>query len=207
MRVSLSDYNKDPLDASLNPVYAQPIFMDVGSVAGLVSTFSSAAGSGEEKSRELVLQLLQHTPAPFSRDQFLPGHITCTGLVLHPERDAFLIVHHRRLDRWLLPGGHVEPEDPEIWETARREVVEETGARIVSAGVPALMGVDVHGIPANHREPFHLHHDLIFEFRAASIKMTPAEEVRQVAWCDLNTRESYDLPGNILIALRRALSR
>ena len=34
------------------------------------------------KSRELVLQLLEHTPAPFSREQFQPGHVTCTGLVL-----------------------------------------------------------------------------------------------------------------------------
>ena len=78
--------------------------------------------------------------APFSREQFNPGHITCTGLVLHPERDAILLVHHHRLKRWLLPGGHVEPQDVEIWDTARREVEEETGAVLLGGRGPTLRG-------------------------------------------------------------------
>ena len=36
------------------------------------------------KSRELTLDLLRQTSAPFSRQQFAPGHVTCTALVLHP---------------------------------------------------------------------------------------------------------------------------
>ena len=39
------------------------------------------ASPEEEKSRELILSLLEFTPAPFSRDQFYPGHITCTAVV------------------------------------------------------------------------------------------------------------------------------
>ena len=58
--------------------------------------------------------LLECSPEPFSRDQFVPGHITCTGLVIAPDRDGILLIHHRRLDRWLLPGGHVEAADLEI---------------------------------------------------------------------------------------------
>ena len=57
----------------------------------------------EEKSRELILALLELTPAPFSRDQFHPGHITCTALVLHPNQREFLVMHHHRHRRWLLP--------------------------------------------------------------------------------------------------------
>jgi hypothetical protein len=40
----------------------------------LVRSFE--ASPEEEKSRELILALLECTPAPFSRDQFHPGHIT-----------------------------------------------------------------------------------------------------------------------------------
>src|SRR5688572_7116975 len=58
-----------------------------------------------EKSRELTLSLLAWSPAPFSRNIFNPGHVTCTGVVLSPDKHHVLLVHHRRLDRWLLPGG------------------------------------------------------------------------------------------------------
>src|SRR5438309_7839913 len=94
------------------------------SVADLVRRYPAIP---DPKSRELILMLLASTADPFSRHQFHSGHITCTGLVLAPDGERLLLVHHRRLDRWLLPGGHVEAEDAEIWDAARREVVEETG--------------------------------------------------------------------------------
>jgi len=165
----------------------------------LVSAFPD-----DEKSRDLVLQLLEHTPEPFSRDQFSPGHITSTGLVLHPSRDALLLVFHRRLNRWLLPGGHVEPVDSEIWDTARREVIEETGAVLGSDAHPALVGIDVHGIPPGRREPYHLHHDLIFAYRAQSAEVAATQEVRRVVWCDLNTWDQYALPLSIRLCAARA---
>jgi 8-oxo-dGTP pyrophosphatase MutT (NUDIX family) len=168
-----------------------------------------AAFPDDLKSRDLVLQLLEYTRAPFSRAQFQPGHITCTGLVLHPSRDAFVLVYHRRLNRWLLPGGHVEPEDVEIWDTARREVIEETGAQLVSHGPPKMVGVDVHGIPPRRSEPFHLHHDLIFAFQAASEAIQPTEEVRRVSWCSIRGDDDewnrFDLPLNIRLSARRAI--
>lgn len=158
----------------------------------------------DSKSRELVLMLLAHTPAPFSRSQFTPGHITATGLILHPDRQAFLVVHHRRLNRWLLPGGHVEREDRVIEDTARREVTEETGA-ILSPDRPSLAGIDVHGIPPGKGEPYHLHHDLIFAFRALSAEAVATEEVRQVAWCGPEDWGRFDLPSSIRQAARFAV--
>jgi 8-oxo-dGTP pyrophosphatase MutT (NUDIX family) len=171
------------------------------SVTDLVSAFP-----GDEKSRELVLMLLAHTPEPFSRDQFSPGHITATGLVLHPSRIAILLVFHHRLQRWLLPGGHVEQDDAEIWDTARREVMEETGA-ILNTAPAVLAGIDVHGIPPGRNEPYHLHHDLIFAFQAASDAIQPTEEARRVAWCGLDEADSYDLPPNIRRSAARAIPR
>lgn len=179
-----------------------PIALDV---AQLVSSFQSEGDSSAGKSAELVLQLLAYTEAPFSRYQFVPGHITCTGLVLHPERDAFLLVLHRRLNRWLLPGGHVEEADTKIWNTARREVVEETGASLLEDVQPTLVGIDVHGIPPKRRDPYHLHHDLIFLFRAASDRVVPTEEAREVAWCDPAGWDAYGLPLSIQLSFRRAL--
>ena len=114
------------------------------------------ASPEEEKSRELILSLLEFTGAPFSRDQFHPGHITCTAVVLHPQGRQFLVMHHHRHRRWLLPGGHVEETDVTLGDAARREAIEETAARIQRTGSARLAGMDVHAIPARKSEPFHL---------------------------------------------------
>lgn len=163
------------------------------------------ASSEEEKSRELILALLELTDAPFSRDQFHPGHITCTALVLHPNRRQFLLMHHHRHRRWLLPGGHVEETDLTLSDTARREAIEETAVRIDAAGSAALTGMDVHGIPARKGEPFHLHHDLIFTFTAESAEFSLTDEAPQVAWCGIDEFARFDLPSSIVRAAERAL--
>ena len=173
------------------------------SVAALVRTFDDPNDGQALKSCELILLLLEASPEPFSRHQFTPGHITCTGLVIAPDGERLLLVHHRRLDRWLLPGGHVEPEDATIADAARREVVEETGAVLLPNALGPLLGADVHGIPSNGREPYHLHHDLLIYFRATSDALQVSAESRAVAWCAPSELDRYQIPGNI----RRAMNR
>ena len=161
----------------------------------------------EEKSRELILTLLELTEAPFSRDQFHPGHITCTAAVLHPDGQRVLLMHHHRHRRWLLPGGHVEKTDAMLGDTAKREAMEETAVRIVESSVGTLVGMDVHGIPARKGEPFHLHHDLIFCFNANSEEFALTEEAPRVAWCGMDEVAVYQLPQSIVRATVRALEK
>lgn len=168
---------------------------------------SFAPSPQEEKSRELILALLEHTPAPFSRDQFHPGHITCTALVLHPDGQRVLLVHHHRLRRWLLPGGHVEASDSTLADVARREAVEETAVRIAPRNTARLAGMDVHGIPAHKGEPFHLHHDLIFRLDAEASDITCTEEAPEVAWCGIDEVDRYGLPASIVCAFHRVAVR
>lgn len=177
--------------------------MDVATVSALMRSARFEDDGQALKSRELILDLLAGTPEPFWRGQFTPGHITGTGLVLAPDGGRLLLVHHRRLDRWLLPGGHVEPGDVEIWDSSRREVIEETGAMLAADAAPLLISADVHSIPARGPEPYHLHHDLVFLFRATAEGITVSEESRAVAWCAQGEFDRYDLPGNV----RRAWAR
>lgn len=174
-------------------------------VADLLQTFIDDGDESATKSRELVLMLLQCGSSPFSRDHFTPGHITCTAMVLSPDRRKFLLVHHRRLDRWLLPGGHVESSDVAIWDTARREAMEETGVELLPEEKPLLVGIDVHGIPAKRKEPYHLHHDLVFRFQATTAKLTGSEETRDVAWASVAHFDKYDLPVSIRRCVLRAI--
>jgi 8-oxo-dGTP pyrophosphatase MutT (NUDIX family) len=57
---------------------------------------------------------------------------------------------HKRLHRWLQPGGHLEPgEGP--WDAARREAEEETGLAVGHPpGGPRLLHVDVHDAANGH---------------------------------------------------------
>lgn len=180
--------------------------IDCASVATVARSFDDPSDGAALKSMELILLLLVCSPAPFSRVHFTPGHITCTGMVLSPDGRRLLMVHHRRLNRWLLPGGHVEPEDGEIGDAARREVIEETGAILTADAQPRFLGADVHGIPSNGREPYHLHHDLLFLFHAESDEARLSHESRAIAWCGPEEFDRYALPGNIARAYRRAVT-
>ncbi len=169
----------------------------------LVRAFEAAPE--EEKSRELILALLEGSEAPFSRHEFHPGHITCTALVLHPDGRQFLLMHHHRHRRWLLPGGHVEESDLALSDAARREAIEETAIRIGGSAPSSLVGMDVHAIPARKGEPLHLHHDLIFAFTAESAEVATTEEAPQVAWCAAAGFARYQLPASITRAALRGL--
>src|SRR5260370_15579997 len=102
-------------------------------VVASVNSFDPMGDGEAAKSKELITALLAWSASPFSRETYTPGHITCTGAVLSLEGERLLLVHHRRLDRWLLPGGHVEDVDETISDVARREVMEETGVQLAAA--------------------------------------------------------------------------
>jgi 8-oxo-dGTP pyrophosphatase MutT (NUDIX family) len=156
---------------------------------------------GAMKSLGLILDLLRFSGRPFSRDEFTPGHITATALVLNGRGDSLLLVNHRRLDRWLLPGGHVEAEDANIFDAARREAVEETSVQLDPGFAPYVAGFDVHGIPSDGKEPYHLHHDILIGLSASGESIAASEESRAVIWCPLRDLARYNVPKNILLRL------
>lgn len=100
---------------------------------------------------------------PFARSQ-PQAHFTGSAVVIDPAGARVCLVHHRKLDRWLQPGGHAEPGDGgAIDHTALREAAEETGCRVLlHANAPRPLDVDVHTIPARPGDPAHLHLDVRF---------------------------------------------
>jgi 8-oxo-dGTP pyrophosphatase MutT (NUDIX family) len=115
-------------------------------------------------------------------------------------------MYHHRLHRWLLPGGHVEEPDTSLPATAAREACEETMVRIDANHAPWLAGLDVHGIPPKKAEPFHLHHDLIWCFRAAADEIACTVEAPSVLWADEADWDRLDIADSIRNSIRR-LSR
>jgi 8-oxo-dGTP pyrophosphatase MutT (NUDIX family) len=128
-----------------------------------------------------MLDLLGAADAPFDRNLFSPGHFTGSGFVVSPSLDSVLLVHHRRLDRWLQPGGHVDPDDRSVEDAARREIEEETGIGGLE-NLGGLVDIDVHPIPSRRDEPGHRHFDLRFAYTTDETVLTETEEVRDVRW-------------------------
>jgi 8-oxo-dGTP pyrophosphatase MutT (NUDIX family) len=114
---------------------------------------------------------------PFARDQ-PTAHFTGSAVVVDESHTRVCLVFHKKLKRWLQPGGHAEPGDGgDMAATALREAREETGLEVALAdGAP--LDVDAHQIPARRDEPAHLHLDvrfLVVARGAGALAHDPAE--------------------------------
>ncbi|MGW0563789.1 NUDIX hydrolase [Streptomyces sp. NPDC003016] len=134
------------------------------------------------------------------------GHAT-VGVILADPAGRILLIKHRALNRWLLPGGHLEPQDGSLLEAAQRELTEETGIP-ASALIPAghrPLHIDAHHIPANPAkdEPGHRHFDFRYIFRTHTEAVElQEEEVTAAAWRYADTIEKETLRARVLAALR-----
>ncbi|WP_016828619.1 NUDIX hydrolase [Streptomyces viridosporus] len=160
----------------------------------------------DEKERLAALsELLDKTADPVSRKEFR-GHVTA-GAVLGDPGGRVLHIRHRALNRWLLPGGHVEADDSSLLAAAQRELAEETGipASAVTPVGRRPVHIDAHRIPANPEkgEPAHQHFDFRFVFRtAAEAVELQTEEVTAAAWRSADTIEDEILRRRVLEMLR-----
>lgn len=105
-----------------------------------------------------------------------PTHVTASAIVV--SQWGTILHLHRRLGRWLQPGGHIDPgEEPA--DAASRETLEETGLAVVHPTTgPLLLHVDVHQAAGGHT-----HLDLRYLLVSAPVEPMPMEgESPDVAW-------------------------
>jgi 8-oxo-dGTP pyrophosphatase MutT (NUDIX family) len=146
-------------------------------IAALADAVAAHAPADDREARSCaaVLDALDHLPRPFDRHADLT-HVTASAVVVGPR--GVLLHRHRRLHRWMQPGGHLDPgESPE--QAARRETAEETGlsARHPDDG-PVLVHVDVHTAADDH-----VHLDVRYLLIGPDAEpVPPPGESQDVAW-------------------------
>lgn len=124
---------------------------------------------------------------------FAPGHITASCWIVNipapgeHQRGQALLTWHKRLNRWLQMGGHVEPDDRTLLDASLREAHEESGIRNIRPLAAAIFDLDVHLIPERKNEPAHYHYDVRFVLEADPAEpLVVSAESRDVAWVQLS---------------------
>ncbi|WP_052807238.1 NUDIX hydrolase [Risungbinella massiliensis] len=141
----------------------------------------------------------------------LPGHITASGIVV--EDGKILMIYHPFLQKWLQPGGHVDPGETPLM-AARREILEETGipTKFHPWHQQHILPIDIniHPIPANPKkqEPSHFHYDFRYLLQVDTSKeRVPKVEVdHEVTWKEVQEIEEENLV-NLLVKLEKELER
>lgn len=148
------------------------------------------APADDEEAQDLarIRAFVERHPDPFDR-RIAAGHLTGSAIVVSARGDHVLLLHHRKLDRWLQPGGHADPGETTGEEVALREAREETGlvGLALDPRAPRPLDVDVHEIPPRGDEPAHEHLDLRYlvlaaEGAALSPQLAEMHDLRWVAW-------------------------
>ncbi|ADV27648.1 NUDIX hydrolase [Pseudoxanthomonas suwonensis 11-1] len=127
------------------------------------------------------LALLGDPADPFIRAR-LEGHFTGSAWVVSADGQRTLLTHHRKLDRWLQPGGHADG-DRDLARVALKEAEEETGLPGLRLEDARIFDLDRHWIPARGDVPGHWHHDVRYVVRAgADERFVVGEESHALAW-------------------------
>jgi 8-oxo-dGTP pyrophosphatase MutT (NUDIX family) len=156
---------------------------------------------GPDDQRARILAFLRDHDDALHRS-CLAGHLTGSAAIVDAAGARVLLLHHRKLDRWLQPGGHADG-DGDLAAVAAREAWEETGLR-GAMELPAI-DLDVHDIPARPDEPAHVHLDVRFRLRVEA-GATPVgnHESRALRWVGL---ADLDDPNLALDASTKRLVR
>ncbi len=136
----------------------------------------------------------------FQRD-CLPGHVTASAWLVDPGRRRVLLTHHRKLNRWLQPGGHCDGH-PATLQVALREAEEETGLGAAPCR-PTPLDIDIYAIPPHGREPAHNHYDLCYAMVAAGENFQVSKESLALAWVPFADIPAYTQEASVLRMLAK----
>ena len=125
-----------------------------------------------------------------------PVHLTAGAVVLDPSGTRTLLVLHRKVGRWLQPGGHLELADLSPAAAALREVREETGVVSVRL-LPGIVDLDRHPAPGGAQE----HLDLRW-CAVAPVDAVPVWDSESLAarWFDVDDLPAERVPLERLLA-------
>jgi 8-oxo-dGTP pyrophosphatase MutT (NUDIX family) len=173
-------------------------------LAGKLHKYGSKHPS-ERVNVQACMRLLEDSPECFMRDAF-PGHFTASAWTINQACDSTILVLHRKLGKWVQPGGHADGEQ-NLYLAARRELDEETGVAAKPCQGDDIFDVDIHCIPAAGGEGSHHHYDIRFLFFVHELSpLRVSDESRDIRWISFDDLEQYTAEQSILRMRTKCLS-
>lgn len=167
-----------------------------------------------ERQSALIQCLNTHTDKEITDWNNFDGHIVASGFVYAKKEKKFLCLYHKDLKMYLYPGGHIDMEDQNVLESAKREVIEETGItnfqQFILSNNPFLpIDIDTHRIGYNERLhlPSHFHFDFRYLFLIEEIVEIEldSKEHKDYKWVDLEEFKNNQNFGSIVSKLEMFL--
>ncbi len=158
--------------------------------------------SEEQKIYDQFLEFIQNNPLCFERS-LKAGHVTGSAFILNNSKTAILLTHHRKLNKWIQLGGHVDGES-DILKSSLREAYEESGLKKIEPVSPDIFDLDIHEIPAYEQEPAHFHYDVRYAFQTVgddTFRVSP--ESKALAWVPLEQIVKMNLEESVLRMCRK----
>ena len=131
----------------------------------------------------------------FERDCWA-GHVTGSAWLVNPARTHVLLTHHKKLDRWLQPGGHSDGHGVTL-EVALREAEEESGLEVEALDEQPF-DIDIHAIPAREDDPAHHHYDVRYVLGSATNAYRVSDESHDLAWVAFGDMPLYTREPSML---------
>ncbi len=117
------------------------------------------------------------------------GHITGSSWLLNKAGDKALLMHHRKLNKWLQLGGHADG-DSDILVVALKEAQEESGINSIEPVSNGIFDIDIQKIPAYKSIAEHLHYDVRFLLKVTSDETFQVNsESNELRWIGKNREE------------------
>jgi 8-oxo-dGTP pyrophosphatase MutT (NUDIX family) len=144
-----------------------------------------------------IIEFIGQYGTCFNRE-LLVGHMTGSAWIVNRAGTHTLLTHHKKLNKWLQPGGHADG-DNDILQVAKREADEESGLVGLKIEDGQIFDIDIHQIPARADEPQHLHHDIRFVFRADEAEdFIVSEESHDLAWVEITRIDEYNPEESVM---------
>lgn len=145
----------------------------------------------------LFMDFVQAHPDCFERSLSV-GHITASAWLVTAAGTDVLLTHHRKLNRWLQLGGHVDG-NPDVLDSALREAREESGLSGIKPVSREIFDLDRHLIPARGNEPAHFHYDVRFLLRTTGAEeFTVSDESHDLRWVPLGELPAFTSEPSML---------
>jgi 8-oxo-dGTP diphosphatase len=132
---------------------------------------------------------------------------TASAFVIHPTEKKICLLNHKKLGKWLQPGGHVELNEDPI-QALEHELLEETGLVLADCEIiepaqqPQVRGqktlplpqhINVHNLNETHK-----HIDMQYLIRSSTDVLSPADgESQEIDWLDIEQIRQLHADGKM----------